>query len=604
MNLAHLPWEQLLLELDRFAALPLAERKRQADGPGQGAPLDIFLHAARRIATTTDPSPARTLSLLAELGIDSYFLQRRIELLTESQQDSSELLTGLLAEGILDLAATGAMWAWEGIALRDLKVTSHDGLLQFRLRGQELLRWVAAQAEAPTLAEVAARLPDPPTRCQVLRWTTQILALVPGFCARRGQPTLGRPAMAYASRNRGPPVRPDRQPPHPGDDPGCALAEDVTVIVAELAVQPARARRDWVLRVIDAKRLTVRLGLDPDAPPGDRLAQAFNAAHMLRLVKQVSQETRVSETGLGWLRLDAGERQQRLLAGLLGFLQGKKSQAGFDDHNAAQLIYRAVGRHQRVHNPQHAWSDLVTAWRGLGTETWLLGQAYTWWGRHPPRGGGLNAEHSWRTVLGPALDGLAIPLGLIRRDIVGERATIRLTAAGRWAVGLDDDWTPAVAATIERPIIVQADHTIVFLAPAPAVEAELGSFADRLPGAHGTGALFKLGKAACRRAAVAGLDAAHALRVLAAAASKPVPANVEREITGWFGQLRQAHAAQALVITTADEDTATRLVALLGATRLGPQAVSLPAATRRGELQRRLLKDGILLNGAGHELSR
>ncbi len=601
MNLAHLPWEQLLLDLDQPTVRPPAARK-----PGQttAAPLVIYLDAAQRIAAAMDMTPARALGLLADLGINPNGVLARMRMMGPDALETDAHLAGVLSEGSLDLAARAKMWSWEGIVAADVRLTAPDFLLQVRLHGQQMLRWVADQPEAPTLLEVVARLSDSRTRCLVLRWTTQTFALVPGLCAKRGLPTLGRPPLAYASRNRGPPVRPVEQPRAPGGDPGSHLAEDLTAVVAELAIQPARIRQDWVIRVADGKRLAARLGIENPEPSDHRLAQAFTAAYMLNLVRQAAMETHANEAGLAWLRLDACERQRRLVARLRGHMLRVKDKEKQEDHHVCQLMRRITGGYASTSEHLQALGDLAAAWRELGEATWNLSEAISWWARHPPRGSGLHAEAAWGAMLGPGLHGLAIPLGLIVHQGTGLGSTIRLTAAGRWAVGLETEWKSTPAITVDRPIIVQADHTIMFLAPAAAVEVEIGAFADRLPGAHGTGALFKLSKAACRRAAVAGLDAAHALGVLAAATSKPVPANVEREITGWFGQLRQAHATQALVITTADEDTATRLVALLGATRLGPQAVSLPAATRRGELQRRLAKDGILLNGADQQPSR
>jgi len=130
-----------------------------------------------------------------------------------------------------------------------------------------------------------------------------------------------------------------------------------------------------------------------------------------------------------------------------------------------------------------------------------------------------------------------------------------------------------------------------------ALEAEIGRFAERLPGASGVGVLFRLTREAVQAGAIAGISSEEALRILIDATAKPLPDNVTHELRGWFGGVRRASAALRLVVTCPDEATAARIVeaARPDAERLGPLLVGLPPDRDPLVLARRLAKTGIAL---------
>ncbi len=593
MNLATLTWELLDNDHQRMMRLPPAKRASLALWQAAGEPMATFLRSAASLHDAHRTTITDLFGLLVDLGLDVDSLQHRLQKILPDRPQGAEAMLEAIADGTIEAAAAADQWDWVGIRGVDLNLISTNDLLSTNRSGQQLLRWIAVQDEAPSLTEVLSRLQHLRGSGLILRWATQTFALVPGYCPRRNLPTLGQPASALTQRHRDPPVRPTAQPPAAGVR-STTLVEDLTAVLAEIALQPVRHRQDWVWRVADAKRVAARL------PGGEhdmaRLALTFEVCQFLGLTHQIAMETRVSDAGKGWLPLSTGQRQHRTLEQLRPFLYPQPDGPRRDDHHGARLLERIMRRHLATAECLLLWTRLAAAWRELADETWLLSQALTWWRRHPPQGIGLHAESAWAEGLDLATRQLAIPLGML--SLQGERAktTISLSPAGRWAVGLETAWTPPTESVLAKPVIVQADHTIIFLAPDAPTEIAFGAFCDRLPGAHGTGALFKLSKTACRRAAIAGLDAAQVVAVLSAASAKPLPANVLRELDGWFSRLRRAVAQTALLITTTDAETATTLVAMLGATRVGPQAVSLPLGTRPGELERRLAKDGILLD--------
>ncbi len=596
MNLASLPWEELIAARPAPSGVTL---------PSQARALDVFNVSAQRIARFSDTDHQAAARLLAALGIDAHHLLSRLGVMLGRAVGETAILSTCVREGMLDQAVTAARWDWHGVVGVDTTGLSMAYLKSVREHGQELLHWVANQAEAPTLAEIADHLGDDPRRGMILRWTTQNLSLVPGFCPRRKVPTLGRPSSSMdkpkaslLAPKQTKVSRPQAQQAPPLDQRPSRLDEDLSAVMAELAMQPARLRQDRTLHAVEQKRLSACLPADQVQPLAERLNRALLQAQTLGLIATSDQALQLVAEGQAWLRQGTGGRQRQVMGYLRGLLMGE-AQAPLLRQRATFLYHYAVRYAAPRIDVMQAWQHLANIWRDLGSDTWLTQQALDWWAGRPPAELRSDLAKEWVELLEPALHGLAIPLGLIvtGRVAAGTGSTIRLTPAGRWALGLDEDWTPASEAVVERPIIVQADHSIVFLAKAPMLAAQINGFADRQTGTEGLGILFKLSKAACRRAAAEGIDATAALAVLEAAASKPVPANVARELSGWFGQVRQVQAYRVLLVTARDEETATRLLSVKGAVRVGPLAVSLPDSTKSDELKKRLLKDGILVTG-------
>ena len=127
----------------------------------------------------------------------------------------------------------------------------------------------------------------------------------------------------------------------------------------------------------------------------------------------------------------------------------------------------------------------------------------------------------------------------------------------------------------------------------------MARFAERAGRAPGVA--FRLTRASVLAAAEARLTLADVLGVLRDASSRPIPPNVEREITGWFASVRRVHVRRATLLDCPDEETAARAVGALGARlrRLTPTVLELPegAPGDHAALLRRLRAAGVFVDG-------
>ena len=94
---------------------------------------------------------------------------------------------------------------------------------------------------------------------------------------------------------------------------------------------------------------------------------------------------------------------------------------------------------------------------------------------------------------------------------------------------------------------MQPNFEAAFLGEAPAAEIEIGRFAER----RGLRGVFQITKKSIFAAAGAGMTAESVLEILERVCSREVPANVRREIQGWFGQCRKLQFEQITIISAA-----------------------------------------------------
>jgi hypothetical protein len=205
-------------------------------------------------------------------------------------------------------------------------------------------------------------------------------------------------------------------------------------------------------------------------------------------------------------------------------------------------------------------------------------------------------ETAWGGLLLAVLRGRLVPLGCasLGRAEDGDLA-FGITDAGRYLLGASDDFDLAPA-PVGGEVLVQPDFEIVFLAPAPRAEAELGRIAERT--GSGVGALFRLTRASILRAAEQGMSAGQVLETLRSASRGAIPANVERQVRDWVQSTRTVHAAPAFLITCPDEETAARVRALGGArvTPVSPTLLRLDGDAKvRTALFKRLRERGIFV---------
>lgn len=172
--------------------------------------------------------------------------------------------------------------------------------------------------------------------------------------------------------------------------------------------------------------------------------------------------------------------------------------------------------------------------------------------------------------------------------------TISLTSAGRYLMGMADDFDE-VGAVADSRIIVQPNYEIVFLARLPTAEAMIARYAERV--GQGMGVLFKLTKSAVMTAAARGAQVDQVIGELNGLAAKGLPPNVEREIRGWFQQCRRVSSRQCTLVECPDAATAARLRSVGGKSLnlITDTLVEIPAERPSAELLKKLAKAGIFV---------
>jgi hypothetical protein len=211
-----------------------------------------------------------------------------------------------------------------------------------------------------------------------------------------------------------------------------------------------------------------------------------------------------------------------------------------------------------------------------------------------------NIEATWDRLLTQFFCYRLLPLGGVRAGVFGQDGIcFTLTPAGRYLLGLADDFDYGHEQEPKGQVVVQPNFDVVFLGPSPLAEADLARIAERR--GRGTGAMFQITKKSILAAAGVGMTAEQTLDVLQGISSKPLPANVTREIQGWFDQCRQITVRPAVLIECPDADTAARVVSAGGqrASLLTDTVVELADKAARTELVRKLHGMGIFVDRRG-----
>jgi hypothetical protein len=144
-------------------------------------------------------------------------------------------------------------------------------------------------------------------------------------------------------------------------------------------------------------------------------------------------------------------------------------------------------------------------------------------------------EELWKSFLGVFLGRCLLSLGGAEAGLAADgRPGFRMTEAGLGLLGAGAPPRSSAdhgGAAAEAPLIVQPNFEIVFLAPSPAAEAELGRFCERI--GREIGVLFRISRQSLQRAGIAGMGAEEVISLLARRSRNPLPANVQHEIRGW-----------------------------------------------------------------------
>jgi hypothetical protein len=438
---------------------------------------------------------------------------------------------------------------------------------------------------------------------------------------------------------------PERMGPPP-PAPGLVQAEetieapfrlaDMTAVLVEAATEPIPVRAsDYTMYVRTQKTIASRLvhlppwardivntsaADDEDdedvAAAGDRVEMATALLTVLKLVQMRSAGDRyrltITRAGERWLGLDEGERLKEMLDAFRaspqrapGSLYGDAGKVDFFGTRfafslpdpkldlrqplvdaflsvpAGAMVPLAefVEYHARVRNP------LLARGRAIRRDRWSSVPA---------------SREGWAAAWAGLLMGFLVlrllPFAGARLGrLEGDRLAFGLTDAGRYLLGAADDFELA-----PEPgggmVVVQPDFEIVFLAPAPRAEAELGRIAERT--GSGVGALFRLTRASVLRAAEQGMTAAQLLKTLESVSRGDVPDNVARQVRDWMKAVRTIRIAPAVLVDCPDAETAARIKALGGAhvTSVSRTLLRLDADPKtRAALVKRLREKGIFV---------
>ncbi|HEX6369187.1 MAG TPA: helicase-associated domain-containing protein [Longimicrobium sp.] len=426
---------------------------------------------------------------------------------------------------------------------------------------------------------------------------------------------------------------------------------DMTAVLVEAATEPiairasdrslyVRAQRAVAARLASlppwvqqfTERGTTNAGDDDDDEPWDdadgqdagenagavrRVEVAAHFASTLRLgaVKSVGGRGRYEPTraGRAWLALGEGERLREVLAVLRALPQRNPTAYGgsgdldfFGTSLGFQMQDRGIDARAALATaflslPPGALVPFMDFVRYHARETNpYLGpdgpriRARRYWSSEPAT---LEAwEDTWASILLTFLARRLVPLGCaVLGRMEDGTVALGLTDAGRYLLGAADDFELAPEAG-GGEVVVQPDFEVVFLAPAPRAEAELGRIAERT--GSGVGALFRLTRASVLRAAEQGVTAAQVLGILEGVSRGGVPENVARQVRDWMKAVRTIRIAPAVLVDCPDAETAGRVTSIGGAhvTAITPTLLRLSAdAKTRAALVKRLREKGIFV---------
>ncbi|HEX2076474.1 MAG TPA: helicase-associated domain-containing protein [Longimicrobium sp.] len=498
-----------------------------------------------------------------------------------------------------------------------------------------LQRLVAALKDHPQgvplrqVGEILAKV-EPRHRAGALAAGTRYLFLFPAIRREGAEAWVG--LLPEVARRMGPP------PPVPRPVQAAETLEtpfrlaDMTAVLVEAATEPIPVRSsDYALYVRAQKTIASRFVPLPawsrdllvtpspdDDEEGevDRIACAVGLLKALNLMQMRSTGDRYrfvpTPAGQRWLALGEGERVRAVLDAfraspqrMPGSRYGDPESADFfgarfafqvpdkgpDLRQALADAFLSVPagamvplagfleHHARVRNP------LLAAGSAFRRDRWT--------GAPVSR---ERLEDAWASLLAAFLFLRLVAFAGARLGrLDGGGAAFGLTDAGRYLLGQADDFALAPEPG-GGEVVVQPDFAIVFLAPAPRAEAELGRIAERT--GSGVGALFRLTRASVLRAAEQGMSAAQLLGTLESVSRTGVPDNVARQVRDWMKAVRTIRIAPAVLVDCPDAETAGRVRSLGGkhVTVVSPTLLRLEAdAKTRAALVKRLREKGIFV---------
>lgn len=567
----------------------------------------------------------------------------------------TELSYGYVDRAGIVARASSVEWVEDFLALRDpgaVKAWEEPRLLAGEapyLRVREvwealsgLVRLLGEHPRGVPLGALATLIPHEELRAAVLVAGLRYLLLFPRIRVSTAEAVVGLiPAVA----DRFGPPPPPPAPVEPAETfEAPFLVADMTTVMVEATTTPIPLRGgDGAMYVRSQKMLAPRLQsipawvwramdvdveeTEPESVQELLAGRVTDGARMLlnfglaRTAVDENDKYQLTATGKGkrWLALPEGDRIRELLDGFraseqrnpdgwYGTVTGREffpSRLGFDLPKTAPLDLRTALAAAFLSIPPGAMVPLegflrhhaVTAnpFLAAGPDK-LVGRAGYSSLRPSTR---EEWEQLWSQLLRAFFELRLVPFGGARVGMTEEdEVCVGVTALGRYLLGATDEWEYAPPAAGE--VVVQPDFEILFLAPAPRLEAELARIADRI--GSGVGALFRITRASVLRAAEQGMAADGALAMLEGISRTGVPANVARQIRDWMTGTRRVSLHTALLIECPDPETAARVLAFTGGhgVQLTPTLLRVPThALDRKTFVRKLREKGIFVSGAG-----
>jgi hypothetical protein len=205
----------------------------------------------------------------------------------------------------------------------------------------------------------------------------------------------------------------------------------------------------------------------------------------------------------------------------------------------------------------------------------------------------------WHEMLGQFLVFRLLHLGGAILGVQSDGAlAFKISDAGGYLLGFGDEFGYGTEQTGD--VVIQPNFDVVFMGANPGTEAVIARFAERVGAAPGLA--FRITRKSVLASAEAGTTTAAVIDALTRASTRPVPQNVQREISGWMALVRHATLRTMQVIDCPDEDTAARVIALLGSKvrRLTPTLLEATAGTaaQQAALTKVLRTGGVFIAGA------
>ncbi|HLJ47896.1 MAG TPA: helicase-associated domain-containing protein [Bryobacteraceae bacterium] len=398
------------------------------------------------------------------------------------------------------------------------------------------------------------------------------------------------------------------------------LMDDMAVVLAAAAVQPFRVLANSYDEIYQkhVTELAPRLVELPDwtakyidFPPESRIRDAVLHLTLLSFLERAQDEERhnlaITEKGKLWLASPPKERLNLLLRQARNAPEEKRPDQ-YSENGPGDLTPPVAYEYGKSMRVEKEVRDAFRQTAGDGfvrfadfVEYWLGENPFLKSGRRRRDFGGYtqtsdHLDDLWKRILMAATIPGMFRLGAVElgADDTGHLC-FRVTPIGRYVLGQAEDFE-WVTNDHDAKIIVQPNFDIMFMMPAPRVEAELGRFAER-QNAKRIGVLFKITKKSILLAASTGLTAAHVMQTLSSVTSVAVPANVEREIHGWFAQCRTVMGRPAYLIHCPDMETAMRVMSIdpRKLTAISDTVVELQDPSFRSKMAKKLREAGIFL---------